>query len=239
MPWEHRTVEDQREEFVLAAQGCSNFSALCRAFGISRKSGYKWLRRFEAGEALADRSRRPKQVGSRRPEAVERKILALRAKQPGWGARKLKVVLERAGEANIPSERTVGNILLRHGCIAPEESRKRQAFKRFEREHCNELWQTDFKGEFKTRDGRRRKSEAPLRSPESEPACRRRGTLLLSAGHPGRPQPLCPAYCRIRLDGASRHPRVCIRLSGIRPAADHPLGQRCAVCGVSQWVLTL
>ena len=48
----------------------------------------------------------------------------------------------------MPSVRTVGNILLRYGCIAPEESRKRQPFQRFEREHCNELWQTDFKGKF-------------------------------------------------------------------------------------------
>ena len=76
-----------------------------------------------------------------------------RQAQPGWGARKIKVVLERLGEAGIPSERTVGNILLRHGAISPEESRKRQAFKRFAREHSNELWQTDFKGEFKTKDG--------------------------------------------------------------------------------------
>ena len=154
MPWEQKTVKEQREEFVSAAHGCSNFSALCRMFGISRKSGYKWVQRAAAGEALDDRSRRPKRLASRTPEAVERKVLALRARQPGWGARKIKAVLERAGEAGIPSARTVGNILLRHGCIDPEESRKRQPFQRFERKHCNELWQTDFKGEFRTLDGR-------------------------------------------------------------------------------------
>ena len=154
MPWEQKTVIEQREDFVLAAQECSNFSALCREWGISRKSGYKWVQRAAAGDALDDRSRRPRRVSNRTPEAVEGKILALRAQQPGWGARKLKVVLERSGEADIPCERTICRILRRHGCIDPEESRKRQPFQRFEREHCNELWQTDFKGEFKTLDGR-------------------------------------------------------------------------------------
>ncbi len=154
MPWEQKTVIEQREEFVLLAMQGGNFSALCREWGISTKTGYKWVRRFREGEELDDRSRRPKQVPNRTPEEVERKILALRAEHPGWGARKLKVVLEREGEAGIPSERTVCRILLRHGAISPEESRKRQPYQRFEREHCNELWQADFKGEFKTEDGR-------------------------------------------------------------------------------------
>ena len=154
MPWEQKTVIEQREEFVsLAVQG-GNFSALCREWGISTKTGYKWVRRFLEGEELDDRSRRPKQVSNRTPEAVERKILALRAKQPGWGARKLKAVLERSGDEDIPCERTICRILLRHGAISPEESRKRQPYQRFEREHCNELWQTDFKGEFRTLDGK-------------------------------------------------------------------------------------
>lgn len=154
MPWEHRTVKEQREEFVLAAQRCSNFSALCRRFGISPKTGYKWKRRAAAGEPLDDRCRRPHHVPNRTSEEVEGKILAQRAEQPGWGARKIKVVLERKGEKGIPCARTVGNILRRHGCIDPEESRKRQPFQRFEREHCNELWQTDFKGKFRTLDGK-------------------------------------------------------------------------------------
>ena len=154
MPWEYKTVRAQREEFVLAARQGGNFSALCREFGISRKTGYKWVRRAQSGEALDDRSRKPRRVSTRTPEAIESKILAVRAEHPGWGARKIKTVLERAGEVGIPSARTVGAVLRRHGCIDPEESRKRRAFQRFEREQCNELWQTDFKGEFRTRDGR-------------------------------------------------------------------------------------
>ena len=53
MPWEQKTVIEQREDFVLAAHGCRNFSALCRQFGISRKSGYKWVHRFKEGEVGA------------------------------------------------------------------------------------------------------------------------------------------------------------------------------------------
>ena len=154
MPWEYKTVRAQREEFVLAAQRGGNFSALCREFGISRKTGYKWMRRAQDGEELDDRSRKPKRVSARTPEAIESKILAVRAEHPGWGARKIKIVLEKAGEQGIPSARTVNAVLHRHGCIDVEESRKRQAFRRFERERCNELWQTDFKGEFRTQDGR-------------------------------------------------------------------------------------
>ena len=153
MPWEYKTVRAQREEFVLAAQRGGNFSALCREFGISRKTGYKWMRRAQNGEEFDDRSRKPKRVSARTPEAIEGKILAVRAEHPGWGARKIKIVLEKAGEQGIPSARTVNAVLHRHGCIDLEESRKRQAYRRFERERCNELWQTDFKGEFLTQDG--------------------------------------------------------------------------------------
>ena len=154
MPWEYKTVRAQREEFVSAARQGGNFSALCREFGISRKTGYKWVRRAQSGEELDDRSRKPKRVSARTPELIESKILAVRTEHPGWGARKSKVVLEKAGEEGIPSARTVGAVLHRHGCIDLEESRKRQAFQRFERQRCNELWQTDFKGEFRTQDGR-------------------------------------------------------------------------------------
>lgn len=154
MPWEQKTVIEQRQEFVLLALQGGNFSALCREWGISTKTGYKWVRRFREGEELDDRSRRPKQMPTRTPEAAERKILTLRAQQPGWGARKIKAVLERSGEEDIPCERTICRILRRCGCIDPEESRKRQPFQRSRRAHCNELWQTDFKGEFRTLDGR-------------------------------------------------------------------------------------
>lgn len=151
MPWESRTVEDLRKEFVLAEKECNNFSSLCREFGITRRTGYKWKERYQNGEALSDLSRKPTTIANKTPVDTEALIVSLRIENPGWGAKKLKEVLERQGHA-IPSVKTVNNILHRYGCILPEESAKHKAYIRFEKEHCNEMWQTDFKGEFKMAD---------------------------------------------------------------------------------------
>lgn len=153
MPWESRAVKDQREEFVQAAMECSNFSALCREFRITRRTGLKWRARYAAQEPLSDRSRRPKQSPMRTPEPVERRILELRAENPGWGARTLHQVLTNQGVKDLPCVKTVNNILNRHGCISPEEAQKRRPYIRYEKERCNMMWQTDFKGEFRMADG--------------------------------------------------------------------------------------
>ncbi len=153
MPWESRAVKDQREEFVQAAMECSNFSALCREFRITRRTGLKWRARYAAQEPLSDRSRRPKQSPMRTPESVERRILELRAENPGWGARTLHQVLTNQGVKDLPCVKTVNNILNRHGCISPEEAQKHRPYIRYEKERCNMMWQTDFKGEFRMTDG--------------------------------------------------------------------------------------
>ena len=151
MPWECKTVEEQRREFAEAAKETKNFSALCREFGITRKTGYKWVERYKENADLSDKSRKPFTIANRTPIETEERIVVLRAENPGWGAKKLKEVLERQGH-EIPCVKTVNNILNRYGCISAEESRKHQAFTRFEKEHCNEMWQTDFKGEFRMAD---------------------------------------------------------------------------------------
>ena len=152
MPWECRTVEDQRKEFAQAAMCCSNFSSLCREFGITRRTGRKWVERYESGETLADRSRRPHRTPTRTAEEVERLVIATRTENPGWGAKTIHNVLMREGHINLPCVKTVNNILNRYGCISPEESQKRQPITRFEKEKCNVMWQTDFKGEFRMGD---------------------------------------------------------------------------------------
>ena len=151
MPWESKTVEELRKEFVLAAKENINFSALCREFGITRKTGYKWVDRYSEGLSLSDKSRKPFNIANRTPEEVELLIISLRLENPGWGAKKLKEVLERKGY-EIPCAKTVNNILNRYGCISAEESIKHKPFLRFEKDCCNEMWQTDFKGEFKMAD---------------------------------------------------------------------------------------
>ena len=154
MPWESRTMEDQRREFAQAAMSCSNFSALCREHGITRRPGQKWVERYKGCQPLTDRSRRPHSSPSRTPEEVELLILAVRSDNPGWGARTIRDVLLAEGHRNIPCAKTVNNILNRYGCISPEESQKRKPFVRFEKELCNQMWQVDFKGEFRMKDGR-------------------------------------------------------------------------------------
>lgn len=152
MPWECKTVEDQRREFAQAAMYCKNFSALCREFGITRRTGLKWKERYTACQPLTDRSRKPHTPPTRTPEEVELLILAVRAENPGWGAKTIHRVLERRGCQNLPCVKTVNNILHRYGCISPEESQKRQPYTSFEKERCNVMWQTDFKGEFRMKD---------------------------------------------------------------------------------------
>lgn len=152
MPWKDKTVEELRKEFAEAAKDCSNFSSLCREFGITRATGYKWVERYEGDEALSDRSRRPKVIANKTTEAIEAQIIEARMIHPGWGAKKIKLSLENKG-VEMPCIKTVNNILNRYGCISREESLKHKAFTRFEKERCNEMWQTDFKGEFKMQDG--------------------------------------------------------------------------------------
>ena len=153
MPWKDKTVEELREEFVEAAKSSDNFSALCREFGITRATGYKWVRRKEDQEPLTDRSRRPITTANKTPAELEEKIVTIRMNHPGWGAKKIKVVLENRGET-MPCIKTVNNILNRYECISKEESQKHRAYTRFEKEQCNEMWQTDFKGEFKMQNGK-------------------------------------------------------------------------------------
>ena len=152
MPWKDKTVEELRKEFTEAAENCSNFSSLCREFGITRATGYKWVKRYENNETLSDRSRRPNITANKTAKKIETQIIETRTIHPGWGAKKIKVSLENKG-VEMPCVKTVNNILNRYGCISKEESLKHKAFTRFEKERCNEMWQTDFKGEFKMQNG--------------------------------------------------------------------------------------
>lgn len=155
MPWRSKTVEKLREEFIEAAKTTTNFSSLCRGFGITRKTGYKWIERYKSGFDLSDRSKKPKVIANKTSEEVEKLILSLRNDNPGWGSKTIKKVLENQGYNNIPCAKTVNNILNRNGCILKEESEKRHKYLRFQKKHCNEMWQTDFKGDFEMNNGKR------------------------------------------------------------------------------------
>lgn len=155
MPWREVSVLDQRREFVRLALGEGvNRRELCRRFGISAETGYKWLGRFAAGDAaLADRSRRPHASPRRSAADAEAAVLAVRDAHPAWGARKLAQCLARDGLC-VPAVSTVHAILQRHGRIVAPLGGPR-AHIRFEKEAPNRLWQMDFKGHLPLTGGGR------------------------------------------------------------------------------------
>ncbi len=159
MSWDTKDIFARRHEFVtLALAGGVSMSALCRRFGISRKTGYKWCARFAAnGEAALQRKPRANVRRSNQAQArVETMVLALRRKQPTWGPRKLRRRLSDLGRKELPAVSTFGRILHRHGCIDPGASAQHQPLQRFSRPEPNQLWQMDFKGHFALqRDGAR------------------------------------------------------------------------------------
>lgn len=153
MPWMEKGVKLLREEFInKCLRSDRNFSALCDEYKISRKTGYKWLKRYQDGIGLNDQDRRPHQVNTRTAREIEQLILDVRDKYPGWGARKIRAHLCAKGHI-IPCIRTVNNILSRNGAISLEVSLARRQFKRFEMASNNELWQADFKGDVLMNDG--------------------------------------------------------------------------------------
>lgn len=154
MPWREVSVMDQRREFsLLARQEGVNRRELCRRFGISPDTGYKWMERAEAGDAeLADRSRRPHFSPRRSDAAIEAQVLAVRDAHPAWGARKIACCLKRAG-VTPPATSTVHAILSRNGRIIPPPGGRAQLLGRFEREAPNQLWQMDFKGRMPLENG--------------------------------------------------------------------------------------
>ena len=155
MPWKDKTVKELREEFTQAAKDTKNFSSLCREFGISRKTGYKWVERESSGQSLLDGSHIPHFIPGKTSRKIEEAILRVRDENKEWGAKTILQVLKNNGYTDLPCARTINNILKRNGCISESESQKRATFIRFQRAHCNELWQTDFKGDFLLEDGTR------------------------------------------------------------------------------------
>jgi transposase-like protein len=162
MPWKSVSIMDSRREFVrLALLGDVSVAELCRRFGISRQTGFAYLRRYKDGgdDALADRSRRPHSSPRRSDANIEAQIVALRAAHPRWGGRKLARRLRDQGVPDVPAPSTVTEVLLRHGKLDPAECAKHQAVQHFERPDPNDLWQMDFKGHSRPARG------AAIRSP--------------------------------------------------------------------------
>jgi putative transposase len=161
MSWREAGILDERLRFVAAfLEGAETMVGLCEAFGISRKTGYKWLARHRAlGPAgLHDRPRAPLRHGRATPEDIVAAILAEKEAHPLWGPKKLIARLKRRSPEMVwPAVSTTGEILKRHGLVGRRRRRWRASGNGpwSEPEAPNELWTMDYKGWFRTGDGRR------------------------------------------------------------------------------------
>lgn len=160
MAWKATDVMDQKMEFALrAVRDVERFQQLCEEYGISRKTGYKWKKRFlqQGLEGLQDLSRKPKSSPRGLSENVVCRIVALKQAHPSWGARKLREVLLRSsGGPDVPSESSFKRVLEKAGLVQKRRRRTQSETGRLQlrvkAERPNQVWTIDFKGWWQTRD---------------------------------------------------------------------------------------
>lgn len=163
MPWENVTTMEEKHRFITLAQSDRfTISELCESFGISRKTGHKWLNRYAEGgfDGLLEQSRAPKSVPLRTEDSIERLIISERRKHSTWGGKKIQKLLQsQHAIEKPPSISTVNAILKRNGMV--KDRRRRGGVFKVERgsltqaDHPNHVMAVDFKGWFKTQDGER------------------------------------------------------------------------------------
>lgn len=159
MPWRVTSPMHERHRFVLDAEYAhSSFAELCRRYGVSRKTGYKWLPRYatDGPSSLADRSHRPERCPHATDSELIQALLQLRTRW-GWGARKLhQLLLDDWPTARVPAVATIHRILTRHGRVPKRRRSRRRAHPGKPQTPItgpNVVWSVDFKGQFKTGDG--------------------------------------------------------------------------------------
>lgn len=139
------TMADLRLEVLLEVERTGlTVTEVCRRYGISRQTYYRYRRRYlaEGLDGLEDRSRRPLQPANQIPVDLEVRICEMRRDHPRWGARRIRTELIRAG-LDAPAISTTHQVLIRNGLVAVEPPRRTRADKRFERDIANDLWQID------------------------------------------------------------------------------------------------
>ena len=160
MPWEETEPMIERIRFVLDVEsGVFQFSEICQRYGVSRKTGYKWLKRFLEGgvEALRDQSRAPHHCPHKTPKEVEDKIVKMREKHKS-GPVTLRYRLERLHpQIHWPAVSTIGEILKRRGQVEPRKRRRKPqglySAHQVQTDEPNQVMTADFKGQFRTQDG--------------------------------------------------------------------------------------
>ncbi len=162
MPWKETCAMDERQAFIDSwLTKRFNFSDLCRRFGVSRKTGYKWLHRFVEGgrAALGDRSRAPYSHPNATSEEVNRRLLRIKHRFPQWGPVTVVSYLRREEpQVHWPAPSTVGELFKRHGLVEPRKVRRRtpphsEPLRHVQATH--DVWSADFKGDFALGNGQR------------------------------------------------------------------------------------
>src|ERR1700743_640977 len=129
MPWKEADAMSQKNEFVLRAMGVENFRALCREYGISAKTGYKWKERFlaEGLGGLNESSRRPQHSPQGLTEEVVCELIRLKQAHASWGARKIRELYARAHGRQAPSESSIKRVLEKAGFVERRRLRSRES----------------------------------------------------------------------------------------------------------------
>jgi putative transposase len=160
MPWSQTSPMHQRTQFIADyLRGVLSVTELCGLYGISRKTGYKWIERYlRCGPAsIEERSCRPHRSPNRTTEEIVAALLEARQHHPTWGAKKLlSIVHKRHPRWSLPGRSAICDILSRHGLVAKQRSRRRIGHPGKPTSLItapNEVWSADFKGHFKTGDG--------------------------------------------------------------------------------------
>ena len=159
MPWKASVLMNERIRFVSRLLEGEKMAELCREFGISRKTGYKFWNRYQENELYAfnDRIRRPYRFANQLPEQITQQILKIKRQRPSWGAPKIQELLKRKyPEIHSPARSTIHCILDRHGLVKRHKKRrgKAQGTPLLATQTPNDLWCADYKGEFTLTDRR-------------------------------------------------------------------------------------
>ena len=156
MSWHVRKLEAEKKSFIKEwEQGETSFKDLCLLYGISRKTGYKLLHRYEEeGESgLLERSRARHTHPNKTSQEMEASLVLLKQRYPYWGPNKLHAWLEReCPDQNFPAASTIGEVLKRHGLVKRRRKRLHVPAYAFPFEGCdapNKVWSADFKGQFR------------------------------------------------------------------------------------------
>lgn len=160
MPWSQTLPMDQKVQFIAdVLRGSLSITELCDRYGISRKTGYKWINRYlRAGPgALQDRSRRPRRSPNETPPHIVAAILEMRRRHPHWGAKKLLARIHKQHPSwSLPVRSTVCDILSRAGMVPEKRQRRRIGHPGKPSNSIlapNDTWCADFKGQFRAGDG--------------------------------------------------------------------------------------